>query len=87
MSKHRRLRRSDLFLLRLWSEAREGEQREPTWHGKIQRVVDGETRQFSDWDALLAILAAMLSQGSSDGQEGVTTQGNITQVQEGTDNG
>ena len=54
-------RRSDLFLLRMWSrEADDGSGR-LEWHGKVQRVVDGESHDFSDWQGLSDLLLAMLS--------------------------
>ena len=34
--------------------------------GKVQRVVNGESRQFDGWQDLLDILAAMLSLGTPD---------------------
>ena len=89
MSRHRHLRRSDLFLLRLWSEAGgEDGLGEPMWRGKVQRVVDGEARPFSDLEDLLATLVAMLSERKHEGQEGIiTSQENAIHTQEGTGNG
>jgi hypothetical protein len=88
MSKHRPLRRSDLFLLRLWSEAGgDGGHGRSIWRGKVQRVIDGESRRFSDWEDLLAILDAMLSEERDDGQKTITEQENSTRAEEGTKNG
>ena len=76
MSAHKRLRRSDLFLVRLWTEEDEeedqgsaeveqvqaGDKRHPSeWHGKVQRVVDGESHQFDDWQGLVNLFQAMLN--------------------------
>jgi len=67
-TRHRRsYKRSDLFLLRMWSEEVDeshapGEgQTEMRWRGRVQRVVDGESHQFHDWQDLLNLLALMLS--------------------------
>lgn len=62
MSKHRHLRRSDLFLLRLWAEEGRGRQGALVWRGKLQRVVDGESHQFDDLQHMLDLLAAMLAE-------------------------
>lgn len=34
---------------------------ESEWGGKVQRVVDGETHQFQNWEALVDTLRAMLA--------------------------
>jgi hypothetical protein len=34
------------------------------WHGRVQRVTDGEAHQFGEWDGLLSLLLAMLSNES-----------------------
>ena len=68
MGVRRSYRRSDLFLVRLWTE----EAGDSTgadgsgistleWRGKVQRVTDGESRQFSDWQSLAEVLLAMLA--------------------------
>ena len=58
------LRRSNLFLLRVWAEessdAPDAEEA-VRWRGKVQRVVDGESHQFSDWEGLTSLLVTMLS--------------------------
>ena len=76
MGRHRSYRRSDLFLVRLWAEEADGatdaaaggsDSEDPDhggnlgWHGKVQRVVDGEAHQFSNWQDLCDLLAAMIS--------------------------
>jgi hypothetical protein len=53
--------RTDLFLLRVWAEDVHGRNGEVAWRGKVQRVADGETHLFSDWQGLVALLLAMLS--------------------------
>jgi len=64
MSMRNHLRRSNLFLLRVWpeedSDAPDAEE-VVRWRGKVQRVVDGESHQFSDWEGLTSLLLAMLS--------------------------
>jgi len=53
-----RYRRSDLFLLRVWSE--ETENGAITWCGKVQRTTTGEARFFRDWPQLIDLLLTML---------------------------
>lgn len=73
--------RSGLFLVRVWTDdAGEGadqteeQQLGVRCHGKVQRVVDGESHPFEDGADLLKLLVAMLGKsraerGSSIGQE------------------
>jgi hypothetical protein len=62
---HRRMRRTDLFLVRVWAEettttmGADGVDR-PVCRGRVQRVVDGESYQFDDWQGLADLLMAML---------------------------
>lgn len=58
MKADRHLRRTDLFLVRVWSEEVDNGRTE--WCGKVQRPVNGETRYFRDWPALLDLLSNML---------------------------
>ena len=51
--------RSQLFTLRVWLEET-GEGR-TEWRGKLQRVVDGETLYFREWDALRHFLHEALA--------------------------
>jgi hypothetical protein len=69
MSDHRNLKRTDLFLIRMWTtEERDvsgGSEKSGTeWRGKVQRVVDGESHQFDGWQGLADLLAEMLSKSS-----------------------
>lgn len=69
MSLNRRLRRTDLFLVRIW--AQEGPDEDECsrvegegavkWQGRVQRVVDGEAYQFNGWQGLTDLLLAMVS--------------------------
>jgi hypothetical protein len=40
------------------------------WRGKVQHVLNGETRYFRDWPTLLTHLQAMLPAADSDQQAG-----------------
>lgn len=61
MGAHDHYKRADLFLVRLWTkEARDGSST-IEWRGKVQRIVDGESRQFSSPQGLVDSLQAMLS--------------------------
>jgi hypothetical protein len=53
-------RRSDLFLLRMWSEEAADASGNIEWRGKVQRVVDGEAHTFEDWQGLVRLLCQML---------------------------
>jgi hypothetical protein len=72
----RNLKRTDLFLVRVWTEAKDdgagygsddakgSDQREACtaeWQGKVQRVTDGEVRRFDTLQALTGLLLEMLS--------------------------
>jgi len=67
MSMHRNLRRTDLFLVRVWAKGTEavgeadGSRGKIEWHGTVQRVVSGESQQFSGLQDLVDALRAMLS--------------------------
>ena len=65
---YRHLRRTDLFLVRVWREdagdtadAAGGDRGKTQWGGAVQRVVDGETHQFNSWRDLIELLLTMLS--------------------------
>lgn len=62
MKPARHIKHTDLFIIRVWTQDSE----EPgnlsiSWRGKIQRVVDGESREFRDWQALVDTLRSMIS--------------------------
>ncbi|HST05486.1 MAG TPA: hypothetical protein VLQ48_12240 [Chloroflexia bacterium] len=69
MSFHRSqyLKQTDLFLVRVWAQVDSGEdghgKRNGTaeWHGKVQRVKDGEVHQFDSLQDLTNVLLEMLS--------------------------
>lgn len=64
MGAHRRYKRDNLFLLRLWSEdAADGSGRHE-WRGNIQRVTNGESQEFSSLQSLLESLLTMLPDDS-----------------------
>jgi hypothetical protein len=59
MAKDNRLKRSELFLLRMWTETTDTGSR--LTHGKVQRAVSGQTTHFDDWQGLLDRLKAMVA--------------------------
>lgn len=59
MTKYSHLRRSELFLVRMWTENSDGSG--PHACGKVQRAVSGETSQFDDLQGLLDRLRAMVA--------------------------
>lgn len=50
---------TQIFTLRLWQEQVNGGCWE--WRGRVQHVVSGEVRYFRDWERLIDLLQAMLS--------------------------
>ena len=67
MGTRRQYQRSDLFLVRLWlKESDDGSNTgqasgQDRWHGKVQRVIDGEAHQFSSLQGLVDVLLVMLA--------------------------
>lgn len=59
--------RSQLFTVRVWKEEVSNGQIE--WRGKVQLVNSGDVRYFRDWDALVPLLLAMLSESQPDIQQ------------------
>jgi hypothetical protein len=55
----RHLRRTDLFLVRLWADDDSEVEGQREWRGRVQRVVNGETYEFEGWNGLVDHLAAM----------------------------
>lgn len=63
-----RYKRTDLFLLRVWYDYGNGEDRVDggaglQWHGRVQRPVSGEAHNFEGKEALIQVLEAMLYEG------------------------
>jgi hypothetical protein len=56
--KGRQLEGTHLFLVRL--QAEELDEGEVQWHGRVQRVVSGETYTFAGWPDLIEHLLTML---------------------------
>jgi hypothetical protein len=60
-------KRGDLFLVRLWSTdnndggTADSDRDRVEWHGKVQRVVDGEAHLFTSLQDLTDRLLAMLA--------------------------
>lgn len=77
MSIGRRLKRTDLFLLRVWlvdssdvtGSDVTGSDARTEWHGRVQRVVDGEVHRFDDWAGLVELLTEMLDGIKQEGKE------------------
>jgi len=66
----RYLKHTDLFLVRVWTEVEGGDDAsrcddhaacKAEWHGRVQRVTDGEVRPFDNLQALASLLLDMLS--------------------------
>jgi hypothetical protein len=58
MEQERHQTRSQLFTVRLWSEALGHGQHE--WRGQVRHVTSGETRYFRDWSTLVAFVQELL---------------------------
>ena len=54
-------RRSNLFLVRLWPRNTSKGSDKIECHGKVQRVVDGQSQQFDSWEGLVDVLMIMVS--------------------------
>lgn len=66
MSPHRRRRRTELFLLRIWVDhsgklSNLSRDEQEVLSGRLQSVVTGEARDFGDWQALHDALVNMLA--------------------------
>jgi hypothetical protein len=57
----RHSRRTDLFLVRIWTSSPVDGSGESHWHGRVQRTVNGETYLFDSWQGLIEKLNAMIS--------------------------
>jgi hypothetical protein len=62
MTRHTNLKRSELFLVRMWTEPTEDGSR--LAHGKVQRAVSGEASHFDSWQGLLDRLRYMVADGN-----------------------
>lgn len=69
-------RRSLLLLLRLWPDD-EG-QGSNAWRGRLQHTTSGETYEFDNWPALIALLESALdkrSHGASTEKDFISEEG------------
>lgn len=60
--------RSHLFTVRVWEETLSADRTE--WRGKVQLTTNGDARYFRQWDALMALLPAMLAEAQTDESDG-----------------
>jgi hypothetical protein len=68
MTRQSHIRRSELFLVRMWTEETGAGSR--LAYGKVQRAVSGETNHFEDWEGLLDRLRAMVADDRRGRQDG-----------------
>lgn len=61
MRTHRHYKGSNLFLVRLWAKDMGEEITDIRWRGKVLRVLDGESHEFSSLQGLVDVLLAMVS--------------------------
>ncbi len=69
VSTHRRLRRANLFLVRLWTEQTADDRGAEVWCGKVQRVLDGEAHRFENWQGLVSALVQMVARADRSVEE------------------
>lgn len=82
-TQHQDLDRSQLFLVRLWTEQGREESGDSSnsnvssspnaeieWHGRVRHIVSGEAYSFHDWPTLVDLLLAMLSPARDEYPEG-----------------
>jgi hypothetical protein len=77
MGMRRRYKRSELFLVRVWTQGSGHGSGIGAWHGRVQRAVNGEAYQFEDWQGLLRVLSEMLEGPKAEefpNQEGQTDE-------------
>jgi hypothetical protein len=77
MGMRRRYKRSELFLVRVWTQGRGHDSSMGTWRGRVQRAGNGEAHQFEDWQGLLRVLSEMLEGPKAEefpNQEGQTDE-------------
>ena len=67
---------SSLFMVRLWSGEGEHSEDHKEWHGRVQHVISGEARTFSDLSTLMALLLEMVE------TEGIQTRAQGARIQE-----
>ena len=63
MKQRRSTKRTELFLVRVWTRSSDdgsGDIEDIEWEGKVQRVTNGETHEFSSWQSLKECFLAML---------------------------
>ena len=65
--------RSQLFTLRVWTE--ETAEGRTEWRGKLERVMNGETLYFRDWEDLLAFLNTTLALPTTVGNQAGQSKG------------
>ena len=58
-------KRTNLFLVRLWTHDAPDGSGNTECTGKVQRVIDGESHQFDDWRGLMDLLLTMASGDST----------------------
>ena len=62
MGTGRRYKGSNLYLVRLWAKGVDATgDGSVEWHGRVQRVVDGESHEFKSLQDLVDLLSVMLS--------------------------
>jgi hypothetical protein len=53
VSPRRQLKRSNLFVLRIWTQEEDNHEEAVKWEGEVRRAVDGEAHHFDDLQGLL----------------------------------
>ncbi len=62
MGTGRRYKGSNLYLVRLWTKGGDVTGNGSVeWHGRVQRVMDGESHEFKSLQDLVDLLSVMLS--------------------------
>ena len=61
MGTQRNAERTDLFLVRVWTQNSPDGSGISLCGGKVQRAVSGESRHFEDWKGLTDLLLEMVS--------------------------
>lgn len=52
----RQIKRSNLFVLRIWTQEGDDQESDARWQGQVKRAVDGAAHHFDDWQGLVGWL-------------------------------
>lgn len=86
MNPRRQLKRSNLFVLRIWTQEEDNHEGAIRWEGQVRRAVDGEAHHFDDLQGLLDWLKDNLEGNSTtwSGKVGIDQPAKHTEIERRT---